>query len=50
VGTGVRKWFARFYNGDNLGGFPGIGEISKPQNKIKDLSEADESFAGEFQN
>jgi hypothetical protein len=35
--SGVRKWFARFYNGHYLGGFPGTGEISKPQNMIKIL-------------
>jgi hypothetical protein len=48
VETGVRKWCARFYNGDILGGFPGIREIFKPKNKFKDFSEMDESFAKEI--
>jgi hypothetical protein len=45
MGTGVREWLARFQNGDNLSGFPGRGEISKPQNMLKKLGEGDESFA-----
>jgi hypothetical protein len=48
VGTGFRTWFARFENMDNFVGFPGVGEISKPQIMIKKLGEVDESFAGEF--
>jgi hypothetical protein len=48
VVTGVRKWFARYENGNNFGGFPGVGEISKPQNMIKNLGEVDDSLAGEI--
>ena len=48
VGAGVRKLSIRFLNGDNLGGFPGVGEISRPQNVIKNLGQMDESCAGEI--
>jgi hypothetical protein len=35
-------------NGDNLGGFPGVGEISETQNMIKNLGQVDKSSAGEI--
>ena len=31
-------------NGDNLGGFPGSGEISKYQYMVKKFNELDKSF------
>ena len=43
--TGVRWWFSGFWNGDNLGGFPGGEEMSKHQNMVKKLGEVDENFA-----
>ena len=45
MGIGVRKWFARFSNGNKLDGFLGTREISKPQNMIKKFGDVDESFA-----
>jgi hypothetical protein len=48
VKTGLRWWFSGFWNGYNLGGFPGTGEISKYQNMVKNLDEVDESFAGDI--
>jgi hypothetical protein len=35
MGTGVRWWFSGFWDGDNLGGFPSSGEVSKHQNMVK---------------
>jgi hypothetical protein len=46
VASGVRKWFARFQNGDNLNRFLCGREISKHQNMFKKLVEVDESFVG----
>jgi hypothetical protein len=36
------------WNGDNLGGFPSSGEISKYQNMVIKFSDVDERFAREI--
>jgi hypothetical protein len=35
MGIGVRRWYSGFVDGDDLGGFPSSGEVSKHQNLIK---------------
>jgi hypothetical protein len=50
VSTAVKWWFSGFWNGNNLSGFPGNGELSQHLDMVKKLSEVDESLAREIFN